>query len=137
MDDYVPTYQIKKKVFYTGKQDDFFKTGVDVIEHEDVEFEGTAVDAMEAYRHGELSIQQIKEVLQKKLKDEKIFGFENYEDFNRNYFKKELVAFEDFQKVRQLKYARAKYHNRLSNGYLSQPNRKIKHMHTDDNPYVS
>ena len=61
--DYVPAYQIKKKIYYTGQQDDFFKTGVDVIEHEDVEFDGTAVDAMEAYRQGELSIQQIKEVL--------------------------------------------------------------------------
>lgn len=30
------------------------------------------------------------------------------------YFKKELIAFEEFHKVRQLKYARVKYNNRIS-----------------------
>ena len=51
-------------------------------------------------------------MLQKKLKDDRIFGYDNFDDFNRKYFKKELVAFEDFHKVRQLKYARVKYNNR-------------------------
>lgn len=30
------------------------------------------------------------------------------------YFKKELIAFEEFHKVRQLKFARVKYNNRIS-----------------------
>ena len=47
------------------------------------------------------------------MKDDRIFGYESYEDFNKKYFKKELVAFEDFHKVRQLKYARVKYNNRM------------------------
>jgi|APSaa5957512535_1039671.scaffolds.fasta_scaffold169012_1 hypothetical protein len=33
-------------------QDGFFKTGVDVQEHEELEFEGTAQEAAEAYKQG-------------------------------------------------------------------------------------
>jgi len=51
-------------------------------------------------------------LLAKKLKDDRIFGFENFDDFKTKYFKKELSAFEVFHKVRQLKYARVKYNNR-------------------------
>jgi len=74
-----------------------------------------------------LTAAQIREVLQKKLKDDRIFGYENFDDFNSKYFKKELVAFEEFHKIRQLKYARVKYNNRLGpggskprGGYLAQ-----------------
>lgn len=108
-----PEIQIKKKIIRTAQQDGFFKTGVDVQEHEEINFEGTAKDAAEMFRQGQLTAAQIKELLQKRLKDDKIFGFENYADFNAKYFKKELVAFEDFYKIRQLKYARLKYNNRM------------------------
>ena len=81
-------------------EDGFFKTGVDVQEHEEIEFEGTAQDAAEALKKGDLNAQQIRDLLQKKLKDDRIFGFDTYQDFNSKYFKKELVAFEDFHKVR-------------------------------------
>ena len=55
-------------------------------------------------------------MLQKKLKEDRIFGFDNFDQFNNNYFKKELVAFEEFHKIRQLKYARVKYNNRITKG---------------------
>lgn len=103
---------IKKTVIRKAKEDGFFKTGVEVIEQEEYEFEGTAQDAVDALKEGKLTAQQIRELLQKKLKDDKIFGFDNYSEFNSKYFKKELVAFEEFHKIRQLKYARVKYNNR-------------------------
>jgi hypothetical protein len=84
-----------------------------VVEHEEYEFEGTTQEAADALKTGKLTAQQIRELLQKKLKDDKIFGFDNFQEFNSKYFKKELVAFEDFHKVRQLKYARVKYNNRI------------------------
>jgi len=34
------------------------------------------------------------------MKDDKIFGYDNFEEFNNKYFKKELVAFEEFHKIR-------------------------------------
>jgi len=61
-----------------------------------------------------LNAEQIKELLEKKLKDDRIFGYHNFEEFNQKYFKKELVAFEEFHKIRQLKYARVKYNNRIN-----------------------
>jgi hypothetical protein len=33
-------------------------------------------------------------LLEKKLKEDRIFGYHNFEDFNQSYFKKELLAFE-------------------------------------------
>lgn len=47
-----PDLQIKKKVIRTAQQDGFFKTGVDVQEHEEIDFEGTAKDAAEMFRQG-------------------------------------------------------------------------------------
>lgn len=48
------------------------------------------------FQQGQLTAAQIRELLQKKLKDDRIFGYENFDEFNQKYFKKELVAFEDF-----------------------------------------
>jgi hypothetical protein len=114
---------IKKTVIRKAHQDAFFKTGVEVVEHEEYEFEGTTQDAADALKTGKLTAQQIRELLQKKLKDDKIFGFDNFQDFNSKYFKKELVAFEEFHKVRQLKYARVKYNNRVgtTKNYVTVP----------------
>jgi len=109
-----PKFNIHKKIIRTAQEDAFFKTGVDVVETEEYEFEGSAADAANAFKAGVLTAEQIKQLLQSKLKDDKIFGFESFEEFNKQYFKKELVAFDDFHKVRQLKYARTKYNNRLA-----------------------
>lgn len=108
----VPKLNIKKKIVRTMHEDGFFKTGVDVQEHVEYEFEGTAQEAAEAYRQGQLTAEEIRALLQKKLKDDKIFGYDSFEEFNSKYFKKELVAFEEFHKIRQLKYARVKYNKR-------------------------
>ncbi len=43
-----------------------------------------------------------------------MFGFKDFDEFNEKYFTKELVAFEEFHKIRQLRYARVKYNNRFS-----------------------
>ena len=42
----------------------------------------------------------------RQLKQEKIFGFSSYEDFQSDYFKKKLVAVEDLNRVQVLKQAR-------------------------------
>lgn len=42
-----------------------------------------------------------------------MFSFKDFEEFNTNYFKKDLVAFDQFYKMRQLKYARVKYNKRF------------------------
>jgi hypothetical protein len=95
-----PLPAIKKTVIRKAKEDGFFKTGVEVIEQEEYEFEGTAQDAADALRDGRLTAQQIKEMLQKRLKDDRIFGYNDFNEFNSKYFKKELVAFEEFHKIR-------------------------------------
>lgn len=92
--------KIYKKIVRTAQEDAFFKTGVDVVETEEYEFEGSATEAANAFKEGQLTAEQIKALLQSKLKDDKIFGYESYKDFNKQYFKKELVAFEDFHKIR-------------------------------------
>ena len=108
-----PKFNIKKKVFRRAQEDGFFKTGVEVVEHEEYELEGVDQDAADLLKRGDLSAGQIHELLQKQLKDDRIFGYEDYDEFKGKYFKKELTAFEDFHKVRQLKYARVKYNNRI------------------------
>lgn len=47
-----PKITLKKKVIKTTHEDGFFKTGVDVQEHEEYEFEGSAQQAAEAYKQG-------------------------------------------------------------------------------------
>ena len=78
----LPKFNIKKKIVRTMHEDGFFKTGVDVQEHEEYEFEGTAREAAEAYRQGQLTAEEIRALLQKKLKDDKIFGYDSFEEFN-------------------------------------------------------
>jgi len=67
------------------QQDGFFETGVDVIEHEyDVDGEELAKHEQinQLYRDGKITEAQLKELLIKKLKDERIFGYQGYDDFN-------------------------------------------------------
>ena len=44
-----------------------------------------------------------------KMKEDRIFGFKNYNDFKSNYFYKDLVVLDSMNRANQVKYARAKY----------------------------
>ena len=78
----------KKKITRRAQEDGFFKTGVEVIEDE--EYELDTQNAAEMFRNGQLTIEQIREILQKKMKDDRIFGYANYDEFTNKYFKKDL-----------------------------------------------
>jgi len=45
----------------------------------------------------------MKEILMRQLKQEKIFGFGSYDEFNTDYFKRDLVAVEDLNRLKVLK----------------------------------
>lgn len=45
---------IKKKIIRHAKEDGFFKTGVEVVEHEEIDVEATAAQAAEMLRLGQL-----------------------------------------------------------------------------------
>ena len=74
----------------------------------------TAKNAAELLQSGNYTAKQLREILERKLKEDRIFSFKDFDEFNDKYFTKELVAFEEFHKIRQLKYARVKYNNRFS-----------------------
>lgn len=105
----------KFKVRQTFQDKGVFKTGVDVVEHEveiDTDLEGK-INALRMYRDGKLTSAQIKEILVKKLNQEKIFGYGSFDEFYGDYFKKQLVVVEDMNRVQQLKDARQRYQNRF------------------------
>ena len=54
----------------------------------------------------------MKDMLLRQLKQEKIFGYSNYTEFFNDYFRKQLVAVEDLNRIRQLKEARQRYEKR-------------------------
>jgi hypothetical protein len=60
-----------------------FETGVEVVEHEmELEEDGQGnVQAMRLYNDGKLTHKQMKEILMRQLKQEKIFGFGNFDEF--------------------------------------------------------
>ena len=99
-----------------------FETGVEVVEHEvelDEDDDGR-IQALRLYNDGKLTHRQMKEILMKQLKQEKIFGFSSYEDFQSDYFKKKLIAVEDLNRIQMLKEARAKYEMRFKAPQLVQ-----------------
>ena len=53
------------------------------------------------------------------LKQQKIFGFNSFDDFASDYFNRELVAVEELNRVAWLKEARKKYENRWSSNVPS------------------
>ena len=57
--------------------------------------------------------QQLKEMLYN-LKQQKIFGFNSFEEFATDYFNRELVAVEELNRVAWLKESRKRYENRWS-----------------------
>ena len=67
---------------------------------------------MRLYNDGKLTHKQMKEILMRQLKQERIFGFGSFNEFFSDYFKKELVAVEDLNRVRVLKEARKRYERR-------------------------
>ena len=54
----------------------------------------------------------MQELIMRHLKQQKIFGYGSYDEFFSDYFKRDLVAVEDLNKVRLLTNARKKYENR-------------------------
>ena len=76
------------------------------------EDEDGRIQALRLYNDGKLTHRQMKEILMKQLKQEKIFGFSSYDDFSQDYFKKKLVAVEDLNRVQVLKQARQRYEMR-------------------------
>jgi hypothetical protein len=48
----------------------------------------------------------MRDILLKKLNQDKIFAYGNYEEFFNDYFRKQLVAVEDLNKANKLKDAR-------------------------------
>lgn len=109
-----PEIKIRKKITKRAQEDGFFKTGVEVIEDEAIDYDATAEDAAKMVQKGLYTQEQLRDILEKKLKDDRIFSYESFDEFNDKYFTKELVAFEEFHKIRQLKYARVKYNNRFN-----------------------
>ena len=109
-----PSNTRKIKIRQAIKDKGVFETGVDVIEHElelDEDDEGR-VRAMRLYNDGKLTHKQMKEILMRQLKQERIFGFGSFNEFFTDYFKKDLVAVEDLNRVRVLKEARKRYERR-------------------------
>ena len=93
------------KIRHAQKVEGVFETGLDVIEHEfelEEDEEGKLQALRLLYKDGKLTNAQVKEMLLKKLKQEKIFGFSNYDEFFGDYFKKDLVALEDMNRVMKL-----------------------------------
>lgn len=104
----------KIKVRHTFQDKGVFKTGVEVVEHEievDEDEEGK-IQALRLYRDGKLTTNQMRDILLKELKQERIFGYGSYEEFFNDYFRKQLVAVEDLNRVKQIKDARQRYERR-------------------------
>ena len=91
------------KVRHAKKDDGIFETGLDVIEHEfelEEDMQGNLQQIRLLYRDGKLSEEQMQELILKHLKQQKIFGFGSYDEFFGDYFKRDLVAVEDLNRVR-------------------------------------
>ena len=67
---------------------------------------------MHLYDDGRLTHKQMKDMLTRQLKQDKIFGFGSYDEFLGEYFQKDLVAVEDLNRTRKLQDARKKYQMR-------------------------
>jgi hypothetical protein len=95
------THTKKLRVRHAYQDKGVFKTGVEVVEHEievDEDDEGKIM-ALRLYRDGKLTTSQIRDILLKQLKQERIFGYGSYEEFFNDYFRKQLVAVEDLNRI--------------------------------------
>ena len=98
------THTRKLKIRQAIKDKGVFETGVEVVEHEmelDEDDQGH-IQALRLYNDGKLTHKQMKELLMGQLKQEKIFGFGSYDEFIGDYFKKDLVAVEDMNRLRSI-----------------------------------
>lgn len=73
-----PHFKIQKKVVRRAKQDGFFKTGVEVLEDEEIDIDATANNAAQLLKDGKVGEDQIREMLERKLKEDRIFGFKDF-----------------------------------------------------------
>ena len=64
---------------------------------------------MRLYGDGRLTTNQMKDMLMRQLNQDKIFGYNSYEDFESKFFKKKLIAVEDLNRIGVLKEARKQY----------------------------
>lgn len=48
----MPQLNLKKRIVRRAQEDGFFKTGVEVVEHEEYEFDGTTQDAADLFKQG-------------------------------------------------------------------------------------
>ena len=111
------TQKRKIKVRHAKKDDGIFETGLDVIEHEfelEEDMQGNLAQIRLLYRDGRLSEDQMQELILRHLKQQKIFGFGSYDEFFGDYFKRDLVAVEDLNRVRLVQQARKQYERRWS-----------------------
>ena len=51
------------------------------------------------FDQGKITAQQMEELIARQLKHEKIFAFSSYDEFFTDYFKRDLVAIEDMNRV--------------------------------------
>jgi hypothetical protein len=85
-----------------------------VVEHEvEMPGEGLGDIAVSLPGGANLTDAQLKNML-KDLKQQKIFGFNSFEDFAQDYFNRDLVAVEELNRIQWIKEARKKYENRWS-----------------------
>lgn len=69
------------------------------------------------YDEGKLTRQQMEDLIVRQLKQQKIFGFGSYEEFFGDYFRKDLVAVEEMNRVNQIINARKNYGKRASSRF--------------------
>lgn len=55
----------------------------------------------------------MQELIMRQLKQQKIFGYSSYDEFFSDYFKRDLVAVEDLNRVRLVLQARKQYGRRF------------------------
>jgi len=96
-------------VRHNKKDEGIFETGLDVIEHEyelEEDANGNLQQIKLLYRDGKLTEKQMQELITRHLKQQKIFGFGSYDEFFSDYFKRDLVAVEELNRVRLVTQAR-------------------------------
>jgi phage-related minor tail protein len=77
----------KVKVRQAHKVEGVFETGLDVVEHEyDVGTANTVAQIQQLFQEGKLTKQQMDELIERQLKQQKIFAFGSYDEFFNDYF---------------------------------------------------
>jgi len=77
-----------------------------------LEQQGTLQHIQAMFENGELTVQQMEDLIERQLGQQKIFAFGSYDEFFSQYFQRNLVAVEDLNRVHTLVQARRKYAKR-------------------------